>query len=191
MLRGASLLACALLACESGYAAPPTPCDEWCLATQRAGCADDWPHECVGSCATFFYPEVVSAGCEAEWRELVGCYLRASDADFFCRADVSTPGSEVCAIEQSGLGRCLNEVWQSCVDACLALTLTCEAFDQAACSRWCVSLPDTCLAAVTYHDCLIENAARCDFLAPECAESRAVAVRCPAELVPEDAGTGP
>jgi hypothetical protein len=51
--------------------------------------------------------------------------------------------------------------------------------------RWCVALPSDCLEAVPYHDCLIENVSKCDFLAPECLEQRVDVVRCPSLEMPD------
>jgi hypothetical protein len=115
----------------------------------------------------------------------VACYLAEPDESFFCRNGVSEPQSGVCALAQSRLGRCLDPVWQSCLEACFGLAISCKDFDQNACLQWCSSLPGTCLDAVAYHDCLLANLERCDVLAPECAESRALAVRCPAQQEPE------
>lgn len=192
MLRGsalrvtqAALLATWLVACESGYPLAPTLCDDWCLATQRADCPGDWPHECAGWCTHFLYENAVRHGCEAQWRELLACYQAAPDGDFYCRGELSQARPGVCAIEQSRLGRCVNPVWQSCYEVCAAFVYSCDDYDVAPCSQWCAALPDSCLEAVPYHDCLIEHAAGCDFLAPECMDARAEAVRCPADLVPE------
>lgn len=39
------------LACAGGYPLPPTPCDEWCDATNGMLCGDSYdPAGCVSSC---------------------------------------------------------------------------------------------------------------------------------------------
>jgi hypothetical protein len=167
--------------CETTYSEPPTRCDDWCRATQRAHCEEDWPHSCVGNCE-FFGPRNFP-GCTPQWDTLLACYQVAPDSMFRCVGDVSTPLEGVCESEESAYGRCTHPVLQSCFEACVAYFRACDQFELNPCTLACTDLPDSCLQAVPYFDCLTLHADGCDLATPDCDAPRQPLDECIAELV--------
>jgi hypothetical protein len=113
-----------LCSCDPAYPIAPTACDDWCFATQRAGCEEDYPEGCVSECedssAGRTYPE-----CEARWLELIDCYRTASNADFHCVDDASRP-RPICRQERAALAECISPVaGRSCMASCLREVAEC------------------------------------------------------------------
>jgi hypothetical protein len=112
-------LACGLglLRCQPGYPLEPTECDDWCFATQRAGCEEDYPEGCVSDCEASAVGRRVPR-CEPPWRALIDCYRSASDADFHCREQESRPGP-ICLPERTALAECASPTAGRCLASCL------------------------------------------------------------------------
>jgi hypothetical protein len=109
--------------CDSPYPLAPTACDDWCLATQRASCEDDYPEGCVSNC------EDRSIGrrfpsCEAPWQTLTQCYLAAADSDFQCIDDESRP-RPICIDERVAYGACASPLRGSCLQVCFRQAVEC------------------------------------------------------------------
>jgi hypothetical protein len=130
------------LRCEGGdYPIAPTACDDWCLATQRAGCEEDYPEGCVSNC------EERAIGrrfprCEPEWLELTACYRRSPDADFLCVEEESRP-RPVCIDERVALTACAFPLRGQCLAACLREARDCGR-PELACEARCRSQPPGC-----------------------------------------------
>lgn len=165
----ASVPALLLVGCDSTYTEPPTRCDDWCLATQRANCADDWPQQCVTKCE-FFGPGRYSQ-CLPAWEALLDCYAATNDAMFQCVGATSQPRPGVCQRERSRYERCAQPVIGGCLESCSARAHACTGFDETGCISGCGEVPTDCLEAVPYFDCLAA-ASSCDGGAPECLEAK-------------------
>lgn len=112
-----SVLVAVLLAhCQSDYPIAPTPCDDWCLATQRAGCEEDYPERCVSGCEDDL--RFVRARCEEPWRALTACYLQAPADAFLCVEEQSRP-RPICVPERVALAACGSEESGGCMASCL------------------------------------------------------------------------
>jgi hypothetical protein len=113
------------LGCDNDYPIAPTPCDDWCLATQRANCKEDWPEKCVSGCAFDWGPST-EAACYDTFQALLACYARADDSDFFCRGGYSTPADSVCEEERDRDQRCRWASESGCTSFCNGILETCE-----------------------------------------------------------------
>jgi hypothetical protein len=167
--------AAAATACDTEYTAPPTPCDEWCRATMRAGCEGDKPHECVSDCARQPY-----APCVEPTRALTDCYAAASQDDFHCDGPngKSIPNAGICQAEQDALFACQQPVLYECLNTCAARALAAQqAFASSsheAETTWgCPSLNDDCVCACYTLD-FLSVAPTSDFF--DCLESTAASV---------------
>ncbi len=112
-----------LSGCDPAYPIAPTACDDWCFATQRAGCEEDYPEGCVSECEDNAlgraYPH-----CEARWVELTSCFRAALDADFVCIDGRSRPGP-ICERERTVLAECTVPQAGRCVARCLREVAEC------------------------------------------------------------------
>jgi hypothetical protein len=94
---GASVFASVLAtsACQGDYPLAPTRCDNWCQATQRAGCAKDWPDTCILDCENL---RLVPPGedCARTFDKLVACYAATPTDHFSCQEGRSVPSPEDC-----------------------------------------------------------------------------------------------
>jgi hypothetical protein len=106
-----------LLHCQPEYSLAPTPCDDWCLATQRAGCEEDWPERCVSTCEDDF--RAARRRCEPQWLTLSECYLQAPAQDFLCVEEQSRPLPPTCAAERVELATCGSPEVGACLASCL------------------------------------------------------------------------
>ena len=138
-----ALAVLAVMGCDNEYPLAPTPCDEYCLVTQRAGCAEDWPDQCVGYCELSRSPAKYPA-CADRFEVVVGCYRSASSADFVCRFDQSEPKEGVCEGEARDLDFCIEPVYNRCRIFCEALGEHCEGVDVFDCLRGCSSERSRC-----------------------------------------------
>jgi hypothetical protein len=121
--------------CEGGYTLPPTACDDWCFATQRAGCSEDYPDDCVSRCEDESVLER-RPDCEATRRELTECYLEAPSSEFRCVEGVSTPMG-ICFDARIRVGECISPLVGACIQSCIAQAVGCDrlAPDCEHCSR--------------------------------------------------------
>ena len=108
--------------CDSPYPIAPTACDDWCLATQRAGCEEDYPEGCVSDCEDRATRR--PARCEPAWLELTECYRQAADEDFLCVEEESRP-RPICVDERVALSSCTSELRGTCLQVCLREAIAC------------------------------------------------------------------
>jgi hypothetical protein len=107
-----------LAACEDGYPIAPTACDDWCYATQRGGCAEDYPERCVSGCEEDALLTSVP-GCETHWQELGDCYLAAPDESFTCHHEFETSQvPDACHDQRAELAECLAPGGGACFRNC-------------------------------------------------------------------------
>src|SRR5688572_2943370 len=150
VLLQCSSTAALLASCQPEYSLAPTPCDDWCLATQRAGCEEDYPERCVSTCEDDF--RRVRRACESQWLTLSECYLQSPAQDFACVQEQSRP-RPICVPERVGLAACGSPESGACVASCL------RQADE--CGR-------------PYRDCEFE----CLFVTPGCAEPAIALYEC-------------
>jgi hypothetical protein len=145
--------------CEGSYTLPPTACDDWCFATQRAGCSEDYPEGCVSEC------EDESIGrrhpqCEAPWIELGRCYRDAPSSAFRCVEGESTP-MNVCFDERIAVLDCVDPLLGVCMQACLAQAAGCGRFGRNCEERCSSPTPDCQREELAFYACQIEGPADC------------------------------
>lgn len=108
------LLAAAIGACSGGYPLEPTPCDDWCHATQGgyAYCGGYYdPASCVSQC------EEDGSGrpeCSAQLEAATNCY-RSDPAALSAQCDYDfDPNAppEHCQLEAAALSLCAGQYWQ-------------------------------------------------------------------------------
>jgi hypothetical protein len=142
-----SSLAAVLLAfagCESPYPIAPTPCDDWCVAIERAGCPNDNPFECVAACERELRP--LYTRCESAWTRLSACYRAEPAESFFCQLGVSRPGP-ICEGDVAELVRCVAPADPDCIEHCLRRSAVCGGERPWACAETCAAIPAQCSAA--------------------------------------------
>ena len=155
------IVAFAGTSCDSEYSFAPTPCDDYCLATQRADCADDWPDDCVSYCELTRSPTNHPA-CSGDFYALLDCYQNADDGDFFCADDESEPRRGVCEAENRAMDYCIEPVYNRCTELCRSKHERCSDFEWTECQSGCqIPIPACEDAAVAYYDCELENDASC------------------------------
>jgi hypothetical protein len=151
-----------LSACRGDYTQPPTACDDYCQASQRAGCSEDYPADCVRDC------EASRTGdCEPLWRSLTDCYAAVDASAFTCVDDHSEPG-RVCLPERRALSECLAPTSGPCFDQCLRQADECGA-SLRDCEAECHYPTAGCeLASHDYDACLLLHPTECrDWLEPD------------------------
>ncbi|HWA71961.1 MAG TPA: hypothetical protein VG937_06505 [Polyangiaceae bacterium] len=146
-------------ACSDPYAIPPTDCDDFCYATQRAGCDEDYPEGCVSDCehdgAGRRYPKCVEL-----WHELTACYRATPDSGFECVADKSRP-RDICLSERAALAECAREGADSCVRNCFHSATECGK-NPAECEEGCYAPPQACNAEqIAYDTCALNAPVYC------------------------------
>jgi hypothetical protein len=145
-----------LAGCRGAYSQPPTACDDYCQATQRASCSEDYPADCVRDCEE----RQVVAGCEPERRTLNDCYAAADVSSYTCVNDHSEPG-HVCLAERRALSECLAPTSGPCFDQCVRQTDECGA-TLSDCEAGCHEPPAGCeLASHDYNACLLRYPNEC------------------------------
>ena len=156
----ALLLGGVLLArCQPDYPLAPTPCDDWCFATQRAGCEEDYPERCVSGCEENDLPLPMSR-CEEQWRSLTECYLQASSADFLCVEEQSRP-QPICIAERVALATCGSAEAGSCMASCLRQADECGR-PRRACELECLlSTPGCSQPAIALYQCRLASPVDC------------------------------
>jgi hypothetical protein len=146
-----------LLGCEeTQYKAPLHPCDDWCAATQRAGCEDDWPDTCVSECVIGNF--VPGPGCIEQWRDAVDCYAHSPDTSFYCADnDRSTPELLTCYREELALSDCYAPERTACVQTCRQRYDACSTFGYTDCTNLCELTEGRCSGPIaTLVACLTE-----------------------------------
>lgn len=163
----ARALACgcllAVTACESEYRLAPTACDDYCHATQRADCPEDYPADCVRDCEN----STVSSTCEDAQAALTACYAAAQSGDFACVNEHSQPKS-VCLTERRALSECLAPGSGACLEQCARQAAACGS-NVSDCEAGCVEPPPGCEQATNvYNTCLLEYPVECrDWFEPD------------------------
>jgi hypothetical protein len=146
-------------ACSDPYPIPATDCDDFCYATQRAECSEDYPEGCVSQCEREAvgrrYPK-----CQGLWHELTACYSAAPDDAFACVADESRPG-DICLSERAALAECASLGGDLCVRNCFHQANECST-DPAECEAHCYAPSEGCQAEqIAYDTCALEAPVYC------------------------------
>ncbi len=68
-------------ACQSGYPLEPTPCDDFCRATQRTSCDDNDPAWCVANCEENGIVHLDEPGCQELWDAALDCAAALPDRE--------------------------------------------------------------------------------------------------------------
>jgi hypothetical protein len=148
-------------ACQSEYPLPPTACDDYCHATQRAGCPEDYPEGCVSQCEDegllAEHPD-----CEAAFEARNDCYLAAPSSEFQCAEEGhSIPGDELCLDERRDLLACVRPEAELCLEECFRRHTICGR-DHAECDAACVNQDPKCTAEErAYYLCALGNDVDC------------------------------
>jgi hypothetical protein len=156
---GALLFVGLVSACSDPYPIPATDCDDFCYATQRADCGEDYPEGCVTDCehegVGRRYPK-----CLELWHELTACYLAAPDSAFECVAKQSHPRG-ICLSERVALAGCARPGGDVCVLNCFHGATECGT-NPADCEAGCYAPSQGCDAEqVAYETCAIEAPVYC------------------------------
>ena len=149
--RPLTLAGLALLtgACRGEYRLPPTACDDYCHAVERADCSDDYPADCVRDCEK----SRSQSSCDAQWQTLDNCYAAAEDSAFVCVNDRSQP-AKVCLPERRALSECMSAGSGPCFDECLRQVDSCGA-TLSDCEAGCHDAGPGCAGAShDYYACL-------------------------------------
>jgi hypothetical protein len=152
----------ALLAdgCDSPYPIAPTACDDWCLATQRAQCEEDYPEGCVSDCEDRAIGRRFPR-CEPLWLELAACYRAAPDASFMCVEGESRP-RPICIPERVALSACASARRGACLAVCLREALACERPERL-CEAQCRPRPPGCNdEEMTLYACQLKEPVLCE-----------------------------
>jgi hypothetical protein len=152
--------------CTADYGLPPTACDDYCHASQRANCRDDAPADCVRECEEAGRADV-AASCAAQWQSRNDCLLRADASSFRCR-DNHTQIPNICRNERRALGECSAPGSGACFDDCQRQVESCDA-DWIECEAQCSQRSPACQAASNvYSSCLAGYPVECrDFFMAE------------------------
>jgi len=154
-------LACglALARCQPGYPLEPTACDDWCFATQRAGCDEDYPEGCVSDCEASAVGRRVPR-CEPPWLALIDCYRQARDADFRCLEQRSRPGA-ICLPERLALAECVSPSAARCLLSCLREASECPQSERDCDSECQTATPGCQDRERALYDCRLAAAVDC------------------------------
>jgi hypothetical protein len=166
-------------ACSDPYPIAATACDDFCYATQRAGCSEDYPEGCVSACERDGpgrrYPH-----CQDLWHQLTACYRSAPDSAFECVADESRP-RDLCLAERAALAECASEGAALCVRNCFHQASACNE-NAAECEADCYTPPPGCQPEqVAYDTCALEAPVYCGTQAED--TRRPEDIPCSSEIV--------
>jgi hypothetical protein len=75
------LMAMLVGACQNDYPLEPTPCDDFCRATQRKSCDDNDPAWCVSNCEDSRIVQLDEPGCQELWDAALDCYAALPEED--------------------------------------------------------------------------------------------------------------
>ena len=72
------MLLLVLGACQNDYPLEPTPCDDFCFATERVSCGFNDPASCVAECEA---QKTASPApeCQQAWQSMLDCYRALPD----------------------------------------------------------------------------------------------------------------
>jgi hypothetical protein len=96
-------------ACQNGYPLEPTPCDDFCLATQRESCDDNDPAWCVANCEENHIVQLDEPGCRELWDAALECAAAMPDDEIcwggfdFSRGPNTPCGAEAVAYSSACL----------------------------------------------------------------------------------------
>lgn len=141
------------------YPLPPTDCDDWCFAEQRAGCSADDPVDCVRACEQQRTQRDVRA-CTLVFHAESACLRAAPAADFTCDGDLSQP-TVACLTERRDFFACMAPVGGPCFDLCQLKAAGCgDSLHD--CESACLDLDPSCESAATaYYACAIASPLDC------------------------------
>jgi hypothetical protein len=149
----------ALVACDPGYTLAPTPCDDYCHATQRGGCKDDDPAECVRDCES--QGSAPRDACVASRRDLDDCWLRLDVSVFACVDHHTRLPDDQCLDERRALSECLEPGSAPCFDECLRQVKACGAV-LSDCESACQHQDPACASTnFAYQACLQDFPVEC------------------------------
>ena len=158
----AVLLLASLAAATDGcseYGLPPTDCDDWCHAVQRAACDEDDPVDCVQACEDQRATRDARA-CGEKFGRLSGCLSSAPAADFGCEDGVTQPTS-ACLDERRDFAACMAPAGGPCFELCERKAAQCGE-SLPACESSCYELDPACEpAASAYYACAEDVALVC------------------------------
>jgi hypothetical protein len=102
-----ALIAAFSAACQNDYPLEPTPCDDWCYATERVACGNSDPASCVAACEA----EGSAPGppeCRELWEAALSCYQQLPD-EALCPWQFSDEAvfSDVCGPEMNAYMSCI------------------------------------------------------------------------------------
>jgi hypothetical protein len=147
-----------LAGCETDYQGAPTPCDDWCLVTQRANCEDDWPDNCVQGCARRGN-NAMALLCPVEWATLIECHRSTPDSDYYCDPERTRARDGVCEEERKVMLRCGTPDLLGCFEQCDRADRL-SLVDGLECYGDCMQLKRVCgQSAVDYFQCVHEQSA--------------------------------
>lgn len=162
----------ALASCDYGaYPLPPTYCDDYCRATERADCEKDEPHRCVVRCEL----QTRSDRCARQHNALLECLEEAPDWAFYCDyLGESRPLEAQCLAQRQATEDCEFPAVVACTRLCsdyagqcaenLAQSVDLDQSIGESCQGLCVRLSlqqaeDQVLAS--YLDCLQQQGTGC------------------------------
>lgn len=132
----------ALSSCSDPYPLPPTRCDDFCYATQRAGCLEDDPEGCVSECESRGFLRQAPE-CGQAWDARNACYLEAAGSEFTCVEDLSAPSGDLCMDERRALIGCVSPLASLCFENCVRDQDTCGG-DPGRCDEDCLAQDNRC-----------------------------------------------
>ena len=149
------------VACDNGYPLAPSPCDDFCLALQRADCAEDWPDDCVRQCEFNQSPER-HPDCAAEFETLLACYQALDDDAFTCIDEQSEARGGFCEEERFKQQACVYPILFREVYLCEVRAERCPDFDRYLCLSVRAEVPPACEEeGIRYLDCEIADETAC------------------------------
>ena len=105
-------------ACDNGYPIAPTPCDDYCLATEGLNCANDKPEQCVNECEHSISPDHIPE-CRELFEGALSCLQAAGPDAFHCVRGNSRAREVLCRDEIAPLFACAGwdyETDPTCID---------------------------------------------------------------------------
>lgn len=163
------LVALSGVGCDGEYSLAPTPCDDYCLAVQRAGCDEDWPDDCVRRCE-FTRSPTLYPNCTDDFDTLVRCYRALDDSDFTCQFDESEPRPGFCESEEREQNFCIEPILYRCIELCSTRGERCANVEPNECFRGCIVSSNECESERTrYLDCELADTTACG-PSPSCTE---------------------
>ena len=187
LLMITGLLTFAVASCDNDYPLPPTACDDWCFASQRANCQEDWPEKCVSGCE---FESRFGSRCDEAWQSRYECYRSASTSDFFCSNGFSRIRQGLCDDEEQAWAYCAFPVPSRCGESCEAWRERCPDVELSSCWEDCARVPYACEAtAVEFLDCASDEQPTCSaesvYDTPACDTERSELILCLQQMRPD------